>query len=260
MIGIIGGSGVYDITKQAENIEKKIIKTPYGNSAEISLFDIHGKKIAFMPRHSGDHSCPPHKINYRANIWGLHNLGVKQIIATNAVGSLHEKIHPGSLVVCDDFIDFTSRREKTFYDDIVVHVDVSEPYCNRLRSNIISNKSVISDGDFVEKGVYVCSEGPRFESPAEVKMLQKLGGDLVGMTGLPEAVLAREKELCYASICLVSNYATSISPNNLTMDEVFEIMDIKGSELIELTYKTIESINEDESDCYCLSALDGAGA
>lgn len=257
MIGIIGGSGVYDITKQAEDIEKKIIKTPYGDSAEISLFKIHGKNIAFMPRHSGDHSCPPHKINYRANIWGLHSIGVKQIIATNAVGSLHEKINPGSLVICDDFIDFTSQREKTFHDDIVVHVDVSEPYCNRLRSKIISNKSVVSDGDFVEKGVYVCSEGPRFESPAEVKMLQKLGGDLVGMTSLPETVLSREKKICYANICLVSNYATSISPTKLTMDEIFEIMNVKGVELIELIYKTVESI--DEEDCHCLSALDGAG-
>jgi 5'-methylthioadenosine phosphorylase len=258
MIGIIGGSGVYDITKQAKNIEKKTIQTPYGDSAEISLFEISGKEVAFMPRHSGDHSCPPHKINYRANIWGLHSLDVNQIIATNAVGSLTPEIHPGTLVVCDDFIDFTSKREKTFYDDEVVHIDVSEPYCNRLRSQIVANKSVVSDGDFVENGVYVCSEGPRFESPAEVKMLQKLGGDLVGMTGLPEAVLAKEKEICYSSICLVSNYAASISPNKLTMDEVFEIMDIKGGELVDLIYKTVESLDENYS-CLCLSAVDGAG-
>lgn len=257
MIGIIGGSGVYNITQNIENIEKKIIKTPFGESSEISLFEIHNKKIAFMPRHSGDHSCPPHKINYRANIWGLHSLGVKKIIATNAVGSLHKKISPGSVVVVDDFIDFTSKREKTFYDDEVVHVDVSEPYCNHIRSKIIANGSTIKD-DFVEKGVYVCSDGPRFESPAEVRMFQKLGGDLVGMTGLPEAVLAREKEICYASICVVSNYAASISSDKLTMDEVFEIMEIKGSEIINLIYNTIESM-DDKSDCQCSSALDGAG-
>jgi 5'-methylthioadenosine phosphorylase len=258
MIGIIGGSGVYDITKEAENIEKKVIQTPYGDSSEISLFEIDDKKIAFMPRHSGDHSYPPHKINYRANIWGLDSLGVNQIIATNAVGSLKGEIHPGSLVVVHDFIDFTSKREKTFYDNKVVHIDVTEPYCNRLRNQIITNKSVVSKGDFVDSGVYVCNEGPRFESPAEIKMFQKLGGDLVGMTGLPEVVLAKEKEMCYSSICLVSNYGASISPNKLTMDEVFEIMEIKGAELVNLIYKTIESMDE-QFDCSCLSALDGAG-
>lgn len=258
MIGIIGGSGVYDITKEAKNVEKKIIKTPYGDSAEISLFEIHGKKVAFMPRHSGDHSSPPHKINYRANIWGLHSLGVKQIIATNAVGSLNIEIHPGSLVVVDDFIDFTSQRDKSFYDDEVIHVDVTESYCNRLRNHIIANKSVVSDGDLVEKGVYVCNEGPRFESPAEIRMFQKLGGDVVGMTGLPEAVLAREKEMCYASICIVSNYGASISPTKLTMDEVFEIMELKSAEIIDLIYKTIETI-DNEYDCPCLCALDGSG-
>ncbi len=255
MIGIIGGSGVYDITKEAKDIRKKIVKTPYGKSSEISLFDIHNKKIAFMPRHSGDHSCPPHKINYRANIWALNTLGVKQIIATNAVGSLKKEIVPGSLVVVDDFIDFTSKREKTFYDDEVIHVDVTEPYCNRLRNQIIANKT--SNNEFVDKGVYICNEGPRFESPAEIRMFQKIGGDVIGMTGLPEAVLAREKEICYASICLVSNYGASISPNKLTMDEVFEIMEIKGKYLIDLIYKTIESM-DDDYECYCLNALDGA--
>ena len=258
MIGIIGGSGVYDITQKVKNVKKKVIQTPYGESSEISLFEIDDKKIAFMPRHSGDHSYPPHKINYRANIWGLDSLGVNQIIATNAVGSLKGEIHPGSLVVVHDFIDFTSKREKTFYDNKVVHIDVTEPYCNRLRNQIIANKSVVSKGDFVDSGVYVCNEGPRFESPAEIKMFQKLGGDLVGMTGLPEAVLAKEKEMCYSSICLVSNYGASISPNKLTMDEVFEIMEIKGAELVNLIYKTIESMDE-KFDCSCLSALDGAG-
>ena len=258
MIGIIGGSGVYNIANDAKKIEKKIIKTPFGNTSEISLFEIEGKKIAFMARHSGDHSYPPHKINYRANIWGLSTIGVNQIIATNAVGSLKREIHPGSLVVTHDFIDFTSRREKTFFDDKVVHVDVSEPYCNRLRDQIIANKSVVK-GNFHEKGVYVCSDGPRFESPAEVKMFQHLGGDLLGMTGLPEAVLAREKEMCYASICIVSNYGTSISPDKLTMDEVFEMMETKVQEIVDLISKTIETLDENY-ECSCLSALDGSGA
>ena len=257
MIGIIGGSGVYDIAKETKTIEKKVIKTPYGDSAEISLFKIYDKKVAFMPRHSRHHSFPPHKINYRANIWGIQRLGVKQIIATNAVGSLGIEIVPGSLVVCDDFIDFTSQREKTFYDNEVVHVDVTEPYCNRLRHQIIANKSNVN-GNFLENGVFVCNEGPRFESPAEIRMFQMLGGDIVGMTGLPEVVLAREKEMCYVSICIVSNYAASISPKKLTMDEVFEIIELKSTEIIDLIYKTIETIDEDY-ECPCLYALDGSG-
>jgi len=258
MIGIIGGSGVYNITKKAETIEKKVVKTPYGDSAEVSLFEIHGKKIAFMARHSGNHSLPPHKINYRANIWALHSLGVNQIIATNAVGSLKLEIPPGTLVVVDDFIDFTSKREKTFYDSEVVHIDVTEAYCNRLRNLIIANKSIVRNGDFVDSGVYVCNEGPRFESPAEIRMFQKLGGDLVGMTGLPEVVLTREKEICYSSICIVSNYGASISSDKLTMDEVFEIMELKGEEIIDLIYKTIEDMDE-VFECSCLHALDGSG-
>jgi 5'-methylthioadenosine phosphorylase len=260
MIGIIGGSGVYNITKETKTIEKKVVQTPYGESSEISLFEIDEKKIAFMARHSGDHSLPPHKINYQANIWGLDSLGVNQIIATNAVGSLKRGIHPGSLVLVHDFIDFSSKREKTFYDDKVVHVDVTEPYCNRLRNQIIDNSdnNIVPKEDFVDKGVYVCTDGPRFETPAEIKMFQKLGGDLVGMTGLPEAVLAREKQICYSSICIVSNYGASISPNKLTMDEVFEIMEFKGTEIVNLIYKTIESMDE-QFDCPCLHALDGAG-
>jgi len=258
MIGIIGGSGVYDITQEAKDVKKKIIKTPYGNSAEVSLFEIHGKKIAFMPRHSGNHSLPPHKINFRANMWGLHNLGVNQIITTNAVGSLDIEIPPGSLVLIDDFIDFTTQREKTFYDDKVVHIDVTEPYCNRLRNQILANKSLVTDGNLIDGGVYVCNEGPRFESPAEIRMFQKLGGNVVGMTGLPEAVLAKEKQMCYASICIVSNFATSISQEKLTMDEVFQIMKIKSKDIINLIYKTIETMDM-EYECPCLHALDGSG-
>jgi len=251
MIGIIGGSGIYDITKENEIIEQKVIETPFGNSSEISILKIDDKKIAFMPRHSGDHSYPPHKINYRANIWALNSLSVKQIIATNAVGSLRLNIHPGSLVVVDDFIDFTSQRPKTFFDDEVIHVDVTEPYCNYLRNQLIANKNLVKKGDFIEKGIYVCSEGPRFETRAEIKMFQILGGDVVGMTGLPETTLAKEKKICYSSICLVSNYCASLSPNKLTIDEVFEIMETKKVELIDLIYKTIESIDENHK-CDCV--------
>jgi 5'-methylthioadenosine phosphorylase len=251
MIGIIGGTGVYEIVTMGDEIDKKVLKTPYGNSPEVSLFKLHGEEVAFMPRHTKGHSKPPHMVNYRANVYAMKKLGVDRIIATNAVGSLKRNVKPGDFVVPHDFIDFTKLRNGTFYDDRTVHIDVTEPYCSELR------KMICSSGDVVEGGVYVCTEGPRFETPSEIHMFQMLGGTVVGMTGIPEAVLARELEMCYASICTVSNFAASISPNNLTINEVFEIMDRKKHDLVMLMDTTISKM-VDERGCQCMGALDGA--
>lgn len=251
MIGIIGGTGVYEIVTMGDEIDKKVLKTPYGYSPEISLFKLHGKDVAFMSRHTKGHSKPPHMVNYRANVYALKMLGVERIIATNAVGSLERSVKPGNFLVPDDFIDFTKLRKGSFYDDRTVHVDVTEPYCYEMR------KIISSSGNVVQKGIYVCTEGPRFETPAEIKMFKLLGGTVVGMTGIPEAVLARELEMCYASICTVSNYAASISPNNLTIDEVFEIMDQKKHDLVMLMDTTISKMAS-ERNCQCKDALKGA--
>ena len=251
MIGIIGGTGVYEIVTMGNEIDNLVLKTPYGNSPEISLFQLHGKDVAFMPRHAKGHSNPPHMINYRANIYAMKKLGVERILATNAVGSLERSVNPGDFVIPHDFIDFTKIRKGSFYDDRTVHVDVTEPYCNELRSTIKSS------GDVIDGGVYVCTEGPRFETPAEIQMFHMLGGTIVGMTGIPEAVLARELEMCYASICTVSNYAASISPTNLTIDEVFEIMDTKKHDLVKLMDIAISKMSEERS-CHCKGALKGA--
>lgn len=248
MIGIIGGTGVYEIVALGNEIEKRVLKTPYGNSPEISLFKLHDKNVAFMPRHAKEHSYPPHMINYQANIYAMKKLGVERILATNAVGSLERSVTPGDFIIPHDFIDFTKLRKGSFYDDKTVHIDVTEPYCNELR------RTIKSSGDVIDGGVYVCTEGPRFETPAEIQMFHMLGGTIVGMTGIPEAVLARELEMCYASICTVSNYAASISPNNLTIDEVFEIMERKKHELVKLMDTTISKISEERS-CYCKGAL-----
>ncbi len=253
MIGIIGGSGVYEITEKADNIEKKMVKTDYGDDVEVSILDMAGKKVAFIPRHASGHSIPPHKINYKANIDALKQCGVTKIIATNSVGSLNENRGPGSFVIPDDFLDFTSVRDKTFFNDKVVHIDATEPYCNETA------KIIASCGDVIVGGTYVCTEGPRFETPAEIKMFKMLGGDVVGMTGLPEATLAREREMCYSSICIVSNFAAGISPEKLTIDEVFEVMEIKQAELLDLIYEIIKNLDADK-DCACLHALDGAEA
>jgi 5'-methylthioadenosine phosphorylase len=250
MIGIIGGSGVYEITERADSCDNLFVNTDYGE-VEVSMLDIFGKKVAFIPRHASGHSIPPHKINFRANIDALKRVGVTRIIATNSVGSMNEEMPPGSFVIPNDFLDFSQNRIKTFYEDRVVHVDVTEPYCPTLRD--VLDKS----GDVILGGTYVCTEGPRFETPAEIRMFRMLGGDLVGMTGLPEVVLAREREMCYNSICIVSNYASGISEDELTIDEVFEMVSQKEAELLDLIYNFIRNV-DDAKDCTCQHALDGA--
>lgn len=250
MIGIIGGSGVYEITQKADSCVEKIVETDYGQ-VTVSILEIFSKTVAFIPRHAAGHSIPPHKINYRANIDALKNVGVTQIIATNSVGSMNTDMGPGTFVIPDDFLDFSQNRAKTFYEDKVVHIDVTEPYCPTLRDILAKS------GDVILGGTYVCTEGPRFETPAEIKMFKMLGGDLVGMTGVPEVSLARERGICYNSICIVSNYAAGISDDILTIDEVFEMVSQKESELLELIYNFIKNA-EDAHECACRHALDGA--
>lgn len=250
MIGIIGGSGVYEITQKADSCEKKMVETDYGE-VEVSILEIFSKKVAFIPRHAQGHSIPPHKINFRANIDALKNVGVTKVIATNSVGSMNENMPPGSFVIPNDFLDFSQNRAKTYFEDKVVHIDVTEPYCPYLRDILAEC------GDVILGGTYVCTEGPRFETPAEIRMFKMLGGDLVGMTGLPEVVLAREREMCYNSICIVSNFASGISENELTIDEVFEMVAKMEEELLDIIYNFIKNVDESK-DCMCNHALDGA--
>jgi 5'-methylthioadenosine phosphorylase len=220
--GIMGGTGVYDpaLLNDAEQI---IIKTPYGDSA-VTLGNYKGKTVAFMPRHGYGHSIAPHKINYQANITAMKQLGVKQVLATAAVGSLQLAYKPGSLILVDDFLDFTKSRPTTFFEEgTVVHVDMTDPYCRRLRNGLANVAQSITlpmhDG-----GTYVTTEGPRFESPAEIRFYQGLGAAVVGMTSVPEVVLAKEAELCYATVCMVTNYGAGISPTPLTHEEVVDMM------------------------------------
>lgn len=251
MIGIIGGTGIYEIVEMGKEIKTKVIETPYGKSPEISVFKLHDKDVVFMPRHAKGHEYPPHMINYRANIHAMKQMGVERIIATNAVGSLEVSLKPGDFLVPHDFLDFTKVREFTFYDTKTVHIDITEPYCHDLRNILISSNEV------VENGVYVCTEGPRFETAAEIAMFKQLGGTVVGMTGIPEVILARELEICYASICMVSNYAASISPTKLTIEEVFEVVEQKKDDLVKLISDAIAKTPA-ERKCPCSYALAGA--
>ena len=253
MIGIIGGTGIYEIVEMGEEVETKVIETPYGESPEISIFKLHDKNIAFMPRHAKGHANPPHMINYRANIWAIHTLGIKRVLSTNSVGSMRG--HPvGSFVLLDDFIDFTRSRPSTFYDDTTVHVDVSEPYCPEIKHAF--KAALEKQGFSYTEGVYACTEGPRFETRAEIRMMSQFA-DIVGMTGVPEVTLAKELSLCYASLAIVTNQACGMATEKLTADEVTDVVGRVQESIFQIISNTIEFIPESRS-CACRYAKDGA--
>lgn len=253
-IAIIGGTGVYDPTILA-NIQENEIMTPYG-LISYKAGDFKGKSIAFIPRHGSRHSIAPHLINYQANIWAMKKIGVKIILATAAVGSLNLEMKLGDFVLVDQFLDFTRNRKSTFYEGGkrgVVHVDLSSPYCSMIRNNLLLAAQNIGIPTH-NYGTYVCTEGPRFETPAEISMFAKFGGHMVGMTNVPEVVLAREAEMCYATIAMVTNYAAGISSNPITYGEVIEIMNANTDNLKKLLMNTIDLIDS-EANCSCQHAL-----
>lgn len=255
-IGIIGGTGVYD-PAMLENPREETVETAYG-AVTVSIGSYRGKELAFLPRHGREHSIPPHLVNYRANIRALKKLGVKTVLATAAVGSLNPLMKPGEIVFVDQFLDFTKSRVQTFYEggsDGVVHVDMTEPYCPEVREVLFragrALRLPVHNG-----GTYACTEGPRFETPAEINMLRQLGGDLVGMTGVPEVVLAREAEMCYATIAVVTNFAAGISPSRLSHEEVVAMMAENAANLRSLILQAVAWLDE-ERTCACQWAVTG---
>ena len=230
------------------------METPYG-SVEPVVGKLANRELVFMSRHGRDHATPPHLVNYRANIWALRELGVQKIIATAAVGSLSSNFRLGELVLLDQFLDFTKSRPQTFYEggeQGVLHVDMTEPYCSAVRQVIIDASEHL--GFAVKNGAcYVCTEGPRFETPAEIRMFQRLGAELVGMTSVPEVVLARELGMCYASIGMVTNEAAGIATHPLTHAEVMESMKELGEKVAQLIQATFELWSSSQN-CLCASA------
>ncbi len=252
-MAIIGGSGLETLLKDMEQIR---VGTPYGLPPPISIGEVGGKSVAFLPRHGVHHSIPPHKVNYRANIYALFEMGVKRILATNAVGAINVDFKPGDLVVPHDLADFTKLRKLSFYDDTpVTHVDVSQPFCPEVRALLI--KTIKKRGARVwNRAVLVCTEGPRYETPAEIEIFGRLGCDLVGMTVVPEAVLARELEMCYATVCFVSNMAAGIQ-QRLTAQEVAEVAKEKAPIIQQILRETIKHLPKSRQ-CPCAHALKDA--
>jgi 5'-methylthioadenosine phosphorylase len=241
-IGIIGGSGVYDVD-ELKNISENNLITPFG-IFEYIMGEYENKEVVFVTRHGKGHTLPPHMISYKKIIWGMKELGVEKIIATSASGSLNLNMKPGDFVIIDQFIDFTDSREITFFDTPgnVVHTDMTEPYCEYLRT-LIKEVMTSLNLSFHEKGTYVTMNGPRYETKAEINMLKILGGDIVGMTGTPEVILANEMKICYASIGIVTNFAAGISDKKISHEEVIEMMDKKIPILKKVIFEVIKKID-----------------
>lgn len=257
-IGVIGGSGLYEIQGLAVK-NKKSISTPFGKPSDKYLVgEIGNKEVVFLPRHGSHHTIPPHMINYRANIWGFKKLGVSRIISISAVGGIKKGLKPGDIVILSQVIDMTRNRRSTFYDGKtgVVHIDFTEPFCSEL-GKVMQKAGKNLKTTLKNGGTYVAVEGPRLETANEIKGFRILGGDVVGMTGMPEAALARELEICYSGLSVVANYAAGISRKKLTVSEVMEAMG-DANEKIKLLLKEAFRLIPDERGCLCKDALDQA--
>lgn len=221
-LGVIGGSGLTRLDAlQAERQE--IVTTPYGDpSAPLTFGRFDGNPVVFLPRHGSTHTIPPHRVNYRANLWAMKQVGIVRVIGMAAVGGISERMPPGALRVPDQIIDYTWGREHTLFEgdlSSVTHIDFTEPYCASLRADLLEAAKrigvMVGDG-----GTYGATQGPRLESAAEVTRLERDGCDMVGMTGMPEVSLARELGLCYASLALCVNWAAGKGEGPITMAEI----------------------------------------
>lgn len=258
-LALIGGTGLENLT--LNDYREETVQTPYGEvQVDLGRIGESPRTLVFMSRHGKTHATPPHLVNYRANIWALKELGVTKILATAAVGSLSTRYKLGDLVLVEQFLDFTKSRPQTFYeggDKGVLHVDMTEPYCHSVQRDIHQAAEKL-EVTLKDGATYVCTEGPRFETPAEIKMYQMLGGDLVGMTSVPEAVLAKELGMCYATIAMVTNEAAGIADHPLTHAEVLESMKTMGKTVANLIEETFQRVCP-EQDCSCRLANEEAG-
>ena len=259
-IGIFGGTGIYD-SELLQDSKEIIIETPYGKTSDtITIGEFDGKRIAFMPRHGKKHSIPPHMINYCANIWAFKELGITRIIAPSAVGSLQEKIKPGNFVLPTQFIDFTKSRKNSFSKDgKVIHISVADPFCPELQKIILDVAYREYDLNITmhKNCTYVCIEGPRFSTKAESKFYKSTGADIIGMTLVPECQLAREAQICYASISTVTDYDVW-AEKPVTAKEVMSTLsknvEITKKLLVELIKKMPKNFTSNRT-CSCEKAL-----
>lgn len=254
-IGVIGGSGLYALL---DEVAEHPVDTPYGPPSDpvvVGTLD-GGRRVAFLPRHGRDHRHPPHRIPYRANLWALRSLGVRQVLAPCAVGGLRPELGPGTFVLPDQLVDRTSGRNQTYFDDGAVHVSFADPYCPVGRETV-RRAAARSDVDIVDGGTMVVVQGPRFSTRAESRWYAAAGGTVVNMTGHPEAVLARELALCYTAIALVTDLDAGVqSGEGVSQEEVFRVFGQNTKRLRDLLLRVAADLPDDR-DCACPHALDG---
>lgn len=247
---IIGGTGVYD-AGCGKTIE---VTNEYGK-VSLDIVEKEGIEIAFISRHGKNHTVPPHKINYRANMKALYDLGVRHIFATVAVGSMNPNYKPGDLLVANDFLDFTKVREQTFFDGRdgnVKHLEMSDPYCKNMREKLFKTSKEIGI-NLAGEGVYVTTEGPRFETAAEIRFMKMIGGDMVGMTNVPEVLLAKEMGMCYSAVGFVTNWCTGMT-EVVSSHDIGEAMGRSKENLTKLFIETFKR-GLDQEDCNCKNSL-----
>jgi len=256
--GVIGGTGLYDHSL-LKNIQEITVDTPYGKPSDaITVGELGSKSVAFLPRHGKKHTIRPTDINVRANIFALKKLGVKRILAPSTVGSLREEYHPGEIVFTDQFIDRTTHREQSFYTAVegkVCHITVAEPMCPELHKTLIGIAKNMGI-KMHETGTYVCIEGPRFSTKAESRMYRQWGADVVGMTLVPECVLAREAEICYASISTVTDYDVW-KDHVVSIEEIITVMKSNIENVKHIIAETVAK-TPSECTCQCDKSLKGA--
>ncbi len=254
-IGVIGGSGFYEFPDDGEQVA---VDTPYGAPSEpLTIGTVAGRAVAFLPRHGRDHRFPPHRIPYRANLWALRSVGVRQVIAPSAVGSLTGSYGPGTLVVPDQQVDLTRGRDGTFYDEgAAVHVQFADPYCPVGRAHAV--RAARGTGWVpASSGTLVVIGGPRFSSRAESRWYAAQGWTIIGMTAAPEATLARELAMCYTTVALITDTDAGIAAGEgVTHAEVFRVFAANAARLRKLVTELAESLPADR-DCPCPAALDG---
>ncbi len=257
-IGIIGGSGVYDIDG-LENKRWEKVESPFGSPSDALLCgELNGIQLVFLPRHGRGHKIPPSEINFRANIDVLKRTGVTDVISVSAVGSLREDLAPGAFVIVDQFIDRTFAREKSFFGSgLVAHVSMAHPVCRRLGDHL-ENAAKTAGISAVRGGTYLVMEGPQFSSLAESELYRQWGCDVIGMTNMPEAKLAREAELCYATVAMVTDYdCWHPDHDHVTVDQIIKVLLENADKAKSLVKQVVPRVGADAQacDCGCRSAL-----
>jgi len=257
--GIIGGSGLYAIDG-VEVIDRLRFDTPYGSpSDELILTQIDGHEVVFLPRHGRGHTIQPHRINYRANIYAMKMANVERVISISAVGSLREHIEPGHFVIIDQFMDRTSGRDSTFFDQsIVAHVSMADPVCSSLRQHLL--QACRDEGITThDGGTYLSMQGPQFSTRAESEMYRMLGMDVIGMTNMPEAKLAREAEMCYATVAMSTDYdCWHEDEADVNVADIVEIMRDNVEKAQRMVLSMFARKKSESTSCTCRSALEHA--